>query len=617
MNNKQLAEKILEYVGGKQNVTGVTHCITRLRIIVNDISIIKQDEIKKLDIMGVNLVGTQFQVILGPKVADVFKEFEPLIGVNKGGQATKEKKGIVSTVIDTFTGIFTPILPAIIGAGLLKGILLFCMFFGIIATDSDMFKLLMIFSDAAYYFLPMLLAVSTATHFKCNKYVAMAVAGVMLHPDLIALLGGDAAVHFLGVLVTKASYSSSVLPIILTIYLMSYIERFFAKVVPEILRTIFVPLLTVFVTGFIALVAVGPLGSVVSNVLARNFLTFYMNYGVIAGAIFAGLFPAMVLLGIHNGFTPVMVQSLSTYGVEYLMGLNVASNSAQSGATLAVSLKTKNKDFKSLAGTAALNAIIGITEPALYGITSKLKRPLIAVMIGGAVGGGIAGYFHVTATGMGTGPLAGLPLFLTGTFVYYVISCVISFIIAFALTFLIGFEDVSDNEYADNDNQIVIRNDASITDKSAEEEIAAPIQGKVIDIEQVQDAVFSRKTLGDGMAIVPSEGKVYAPFDGTVSATVESRHAIGLSSVNGCNVLIHVGLNTVELNGEGFTYHVSMGNQVKKGDLLMEFDIKRLTGKGYTLTTPVIVNNAYDYSILNKTKSTEIEPGEILIYLEK
>lgn len=447
MSNKELAERILELVGGKENINSFTHCITRLRIIVKDVSAIQQDEIKKLDVMGINLVGTQFQVILGGKVTDVYREFEALAGTVKKtdvADAPAEKKSIASRIIDTFTGIFTPILPAIIGAGLLKGILLFCMFFGWVSTDGDMYKLLMIFSDAAYYFLPMLLAVSTATFFNCNKFVAMAVAGILLHPDLIAMMNGDAAIHMLGVPVTKASYSSSVLPIIVTVFLMSYIERFFKKVIPSILRTIFVPLCTVFVTGFIALVAIGPAGTVVSDFLAGNFLNFYVNYGVIAGAIFAGFFPCMVLLGIHNGFTPVMVQSLATYGVEYLMGLNVASNSAQAGANFAVFLKTKNKDFKSMAGTAAVNAIIGITEPALYGITSKLKRPLIAVCIGGAAGGAIAGFFHVTATGMGT---AGLPLFLTDTFIYYVISCAVAFAVAFAMTFVLGFEDIPENEY--------------------------------------------------------------------------------------------------------------------------------------------------------------------------
>lgn len=448
MDNRQMAEKILQYVGGRENVSGVTHCITRLRIVVKDTQVIQEEEIKKLKVVGTNLVGTQFQVIIGPKVAELFKEFEALAGQGQqqAADGAAPKKKLVNRIVDTFTGIFVPILPAIIGAGLLKGILIFLMFFGLAPTDSDLYQLLSIFSDAAYYFLPMLLAVSTATHFQCNRFVAMAIAGVLLHPNLAAMMGQDAAIHFLGITVTKTSYSSTVLPIILSIWLMSYVEKGLARVVPNILRTILVPLLTVLIVAPITLVAIGPVGTIVSNVLAGNFLEFYMHYGVVAGAVFAGCLPLMVLLGIHNGFTPVMVQSLATYGFEYLMGLNVASNSAQAGATFAVFLRTKNRGFKSLAGTAALNAVIGITEPALYGITTKLKRPLIAVMIGGAAGGGIAGFFGVKATGMGTGPIAGIPLFLTDTFLYFVISCVVAFVLAFVLTMVLGFEDIPEGE---------------------------------------------------------------------------------------------------------------------------------------------------------------------------
>lgn len=613
MDNKQLAKQILQFVGGRENVSGVTHCITRLRIIVNDTKLIQEEEIKKLKVIGTNLVGTQFQVIIGPKVGDIFKEFEALVGKSQTAESGAPKKKLVNQVVDTFTGIFVPILPAIIGAGLLKGVLIFLMFFGLAPTDSDLYQLLSIFSDAAYYFLPMLLAVSTATHFKCNKFVAMAIAGVLLHPNLAAMMGGDAAIHLLGITVTKASYSSTVLPIILSIWLMSYVEKGLGKIVPGMLRTILVPLLTVLIVAPITLIAIGPLGTIVSNVLAGNFLEFYMRYGAIAGAIFAGFLPLMVLLGIHNGFTPVMVQSLATYGFEYLMGLNVASNSAQAGATFAVFMKTKNREFKSLAGTAALNAVIGITEPALYGITTKLKRPLIAVMIGGAVGGGIAGFFGVKATGMGTGPIAGIPLFLTDTFLFFVISCVVSFILAFVLTIVLGFEDVPEedgNEVAGKDVQA----DNQIpAEHFSNQVIACPLEGRIIKLEDVADTVFSSKMIGDGIAILPVSGKVYAPFDGEIVSTVDSRHAVGIRSKDGCEVLIHVGLNTVELQGKGFTCQVKMGDQVHKGDLLLTFDIDTLKNAGYDLTTPVLIANTAQYARIETVKGDTVMPGNILL----
>ncbi len=614
LSNKQLAERILELVGGKENVMGVTHCITRLRIVVKDLAAVKDAEIKKLGVVGTNTVGNQFQVIIGPKVADVFKEFEPLVGKPGNSSEGTEKKPVLSRVIDTFTGIFVPILPAIIGAGLLKGILLFCMFFGLVSTDSDMYKLLSIFNDAAFYFLPMLLAVSTATHFKCNKFIAMCVAGILLHPDLVTMMGGENVIHFFGVPVMKASYGSSVLPIILSVFIMSYVERFFAKVVPSILRTLFVPLFTVFVTGFIALTVVGPAGNVISSLLASNFLNFYQHYGWIAGALFSGFLPLMVMLGIHNGFSPIQIQSISTTGFDYLMGLNVASNAAQAGATLAVATMTKNKDFRTISSTAAVNAMIGITEPALYGVTSKLKKPLIVVMIAGAIGGGIAGFFHVTATGVGTGPLAGMPLFFTDTFLYYVISCLVSFVLAFIGVRLVGFEDIPEEESAGSNEETAVPEDGS---RVVPEEIYAPITGRVIPLENVEDTVFSSKMMGDGVAIEPEEGRVYAPFDGEVSATVDSRHAIGMTGKSGCEILIHVGLNTVELNGEGFQYHVAMGDSVKKGDLLLEFDINGLREKGYSFITPVIVANSGSYSSLRAETNGRVKSGDALIYVEK
>lgn len=610
MTNKELAVKILELVGGKDNITAVTHCITRLRMTIKDSGIIKEDEIKKLPgVMGVNQVESQYQVILGPKVADVFFEFEPLVGGAKGSDASAEKKSVGALVIDTFTGIFTPILPAIIGAGLLKGVLLFLMFSNVVSAESDLYRVLSIFSDAAYYFLPFLLAASTATHFKCNRYIAMVIAGILVHPDLVTMLSDGTVHRIFGIPITSASYGSSVLPIILSIVLMSYVEKFFAKVVPNILRTILVPLLTIIVMGIVTILLIGPAGTIISNALASNFLNFYVNYGVIAGALFAGFIPLMVMLGIHNGFTPVMVQSLATYGVEYLMGLNVASNSAQAGATFAVFLKTKNKDFKSMAGTAALNAILGITEPALYGVTMKLKRPLVGVCIGGAIGGAIAGFFHVTATGIATGPIIGIPLFITDTFIYFVISCAVAFVIAFAFVMITGFEDVKEEEYEEEMGDLAAA--AAVT--AGETEISSPMTGTVVKMEDVKDNVFASKMMGDGIAVLPSEGKVFAPFDGEINVTFPTGHAVGIHGKDGCDVLIHVGIDTVKLEGKGFRYHIQNGDKVKKGDLLLEFDIPLIKEAGYDVTTPVIIVNTDSYKEIIKTEAGTVQNGDDLL----
>ncbi|MFT8408088.1 MULTISPECIES: beta-glucoside-specific PTS transporter subunit IIABC [Liquorilactobacillus] len=612
MDDKQLAMEILRLLGGKKNVSSVTHCVTRLRVSVNDTKSIKKNEIQSLkNVLGVNIVGNQLQVVLGGKVVDVYDQFVPLVGKVDSDGVEKNNGNLIDRFLDTLSGIFTPIIPAIVGAGLLKGIMIFLMFYKLVSTSSDLYKFLNIFSDSAFYFLPILLAISTAARFKCNQYIAVAIAGILLHPNLITMMAHSNSLKFIGIPVTNASYSSSVLPIIFGILLMSYVEKWLNKVVPKILRMILVPVLTVLIVAPIVLIVIGPIGTVVGDAIGQGFIQLYLKYGVIAGILFGLAYPYLVIMGMHVGFGPVMVQSLSKYGVDYIMGPTVASNSAEAGATFAVFLKTKNEEFKAIAGAAALNAIIGITEPALFGVTSKLKRPLIAVSAGGAVGGAIAGYFKVTALGMGTGPIAGIPLFLGATFIYFIISSVASFVVAFVLTPIIGFEDIpvkKQDEKVELDEKLVTR-------IAADQTIDSPVSGEVIQLQDVKDGVFSEKMMGDGIAIQPTRGEVVAPFAGVVSATFATKHAIGLKSYDGCEVLIHVGLDTVKLNGKGFEVLVNKGDSINKGDLLLKFDMKEIRQAGYDIVTPVIITNTDMYEKINKTAKDNINAGEELLNL--
>lgn len=607
MDNRELSKKILELLGGKENVSNVTHCVTRLRVIVNDTKKIRSDEIGKLQgVLGINLVGTQYQVILGGRVVEIYNEFMDIVGKRTEKTSKKEKKNFINSIIDVFTGIFVPIIPAMIGAGLIKGILLFLLFGGLIQSDQSAYQFLMLFSDSIYYFLPILLACSTAEYFKCNKFVAMALAGILVHPDLITMLTGDSVIELLGFEVYKTSYSSTVVPAIFAVVFMCYVERFLKKVIPAILRTVLVPVLTILITAPVTLLILGPIGSVISNVIASNFLDFYMNYGVIAGALFSGLLPFMVLLGIHNGFSPVMVQSLATYGYEYLMGLNVSSNSAQAGATFAVFLKTKNKDFKSMAGSCAFSAIMGITEPALYGITTKLKKPLIGVCIGGALGGAIAGFFHVSATGMATGPLIGIPLFFTDTFIYFVISCLVAFVVSFMLTMLIGFDDIPETSEQFQEIETVKEN------MELKRALAAPVKGECKPVNQCKDTVFAEELLGKGVVMIPEDNKIYAPYDGKIVMLSDTLHAIGMQAANGMELLIHIGIDTVTLNGEGFVPHCKVGEDVKEGMLLMEFDGELLKEKGLSNEIPMIISNPDDYPNLHIVQKN-VEVGEPIV----
>lgn len=618
MSDTELAKKILELIGGESNIDYVTHCVTRLRVNITDKSKIENTKIKSLSgVLGTNMVGDQYQVILGDRVTNIYNAFVSMVHISNesDGNTKKEKEGIISRLLDILSGIFVPIIPAIIGAGLLKGILIFLNFYHLVSPATSTYKLLSVFSDSAFYFMPILLAYSSAKKFKVNKYVAVAIAGILVHPELISMMSKSASVKFFGIPFVSATYSTSVLPIILGVWVMSYIERGLNKVIPKILRTVLVPLFTLLITAPIILGILGPIGTIVGNAIGQGTVHLYLRFGVLTGIIIGAVYPFLVILGMHVGFAPVMIQSLSKYGVDYIMGLSVASNSAEAGATTAVWLKTKNKQLKEIAGTSALNAIIGVTEPALFGVTSKLKKPLIAVSIGGAIGGATAGFFRVTSHGVGTGPIAGIPLFFGKTFIWFVVSCLISYVVSFVLAYVIGFEDIPNPEDERKKNTID-ENKKIVTNVVANQTVDAPVSGNVIPLEKVKDNVFSSKVMGDGVAIVPKSDKVYAPFDGIVELVFGTKHAIGLRSYDGCELLIHVGIDTVELKGKHFVSHVEQGQNVKKNELLLEFDKDAIEKDGYDTTIPVIVTNLKEFTEIIQTKQTSLKHGDELLELK-
>ncbi|MEO1771794.1 beta-glucoside-specific PTS transporter subunit IIABC [Candidatus Enterococcus ferrettii] len=613
MNDKQLAEKILELSGGNSNITGVTHCMTRLRLSVKDNDIVRVSELEKLpSVLGVNQVGSnQLQIILGGKVKSVHEAFVPLVELdNRNHSETGQKVNLFNRFLETISGIFSPVLPVIIGAGLVKGILFALMFAGLVQADTQLFSFLNIFSDAGFYFLPIFLAYSAGIKFKCNPYLAAMLAAIMLHPDLVAMMNESSSLSFLGIPIVSMSYGSSVIPIIFGVLFMSYVERFVTKLLPAILRTVFVPLLTILITAPIVLATIGPFGKVLGDAIGSGIIWLYLSpFRVLAGALVGGFMPFLVMTGMHNGFGPIALQTISKYGVDYILALQVASNSAQAGSAWAVFFRTKNKEFKQLVQAAAFSATLGITEPALFGVHLKLKKTLGPVVIGGAVGGAIAAYFKVTALGVATGPIIGLPLFIGKTFVWYVVSFVIAFIVAFILTNLLGFEDVPVEELA-----APIQTNEEI-DISLDQEIFSPLSGEIVPLENVKDNVFSQKMMGDGVAILPSEGKVVAPFSGIVEAVFETKHAIGLKSYDGCELLIHVGLDTVELEGIGYTMHVRKGDTIFKGELLLEFDKAAIQQSGYDLITPIIVTNSAMYELIETVENKQVKASDSLMKL--
>ncbi|MEK5145386.1 beta-glucoside-specific PTS transporter subunit IIABC [Paenibacillus sp. FSL M7-0134] len=631
MSNQKIAREILPLLGGEENVKDVTHCVTRLRLTLKDNEKADKAGIQAIQgVMGATVNGGQFQIIVGDKVSDVHSEFIKLLGNRQvaddssSASGSKGFKGILNSFFNVISSIFAPIIPAIIGAGLLKGIITLLSSFELVSLESSTYKLLSVFADAAFYFLPVLLAFSTAKKFNANQYVAGAIAGVLIHPNLGALLNGESPVTLLGIPITSVIYASSVLPIILGVWFMSYVEKILKRIIPKVLQSIFLPLLTLLIVSSIILIALGPAGTLIGNGIAVGFISLYMNYGWLAGLLLGGFYPLIVITGMHYGFLPVMFQSLSKYGVDFIMGIAVAANSGQAGATLAVYLKTKNKEFKAVAGTAALNAIIGITEPALYGVTVKLKKPLIAAAIAGGLGSAVMGWFKVGATGIGTGPIAGLPFFFGSTFLYFLIGCAVSFVVGFVLTLIIGFEDIPERKEAvavSSNNTITgtIESDprAPVTvqfnNLDRVQPILSPIHGEVVELSQVSDPAFAAGMMGKGIAIRPTTGRAVSPVKGTVATVFKKKHAIVVVADSGAEILIHIGIDTVKLNGQHFETHVEVGQHVEAGDLLVEFDIEQIKKAGYDTVTPIIVANYNDYVDVNAESIGSIDEKDPLM----
>lgn len=622
MDYKDLAKNIIKDVGGKENVLSLTHCATRLRFNLKDDSKANTDKLKNTaGVMGVVNKGGQYQVVIGSDVANVFRAINDIgsFDGNIEGKEEDDNRNPVVKVLDTIAGIFTPIIPAITGAGMLKAVMALLVTFKVIDTTSQTYGILNFMADAAFYFLPFLLANSAAKKFKCNPYIAMTIAAVLLHPNFISMVNtakeGGTGISFLGLPITLASYSSSVIPIILGVWLMSYVEPLADKISPKPIKFFTKPLITLVITGITTLIVLGPIGIICGDGIATaiEFLNKYARWLV---PLIVGTFsPLLVMTGMHYGLIPIGINNIATAGFDTVVGPGMlASNIAQGGASLAVACKTKNSEFKQLASSAGITAVCGITEPAMYGVTLKLKRPLIGVMIGGGIAGLFLGIFGVGRYTSGSPGLLALPGYIgTDGFRNIIFACIgaaIAFVISFVVTYLVGFEDIKTESKEEKVEE---------EDKVKDTLIYSPIKGKVVELSKVNDPMFSEGMMGEGVAIIPKNGRVVAPVDGVVSAIFDTKHAIGLTSNDGAEILIHVGLDTVNLKGKYFDAKVSQGKTVKKGDLLIEFDIDSIKKEGYEVITPVIVTNSSTYSRISLATDLEkiIEEKDELINLKK
>lgn len=445
MEAKKLAENIIALIGGKEAVGSVTHCMTRLRfVLVNDLEAeANKEKLESLDgVMGVVNTGGQFQVIVGNKVAEVYKEVDAQLGEKKenseqGNQDDKRKW--LDRFFDTLSGIFVPIIPAIAGAGILKGLLVVLGNLGWVAADSNTFMVLNVISDAVFYFLPILLAFSAANKFRCSPIIAAVIGGILLHPTFTGLVAeGNIGIDFFSIPFTLMNYSSSVLPIIIGVWLLSYIERFIKSWMPKVLDIVFTPVLSLIITVPLILIVIGPISIWIGDLFSVGFNALYSNLTFIAGMILGALYPLLVLTGTHYGLLPIMLQNVATNGYDVVLALCAAGNTAVVGAVFSVYFKAKSKTNKSLSASSTISGLIGIIEPGLYGLIIKYKKLFGAVLAGGAAGGLIMGIFQVQSTGFGLNPLGGLPVFFGETFTYYLIGITVSFVVSFVVGLFIG-----------------------------------------------------------------------------------------------------------------------------------------------------------------------------------
>lgn len=621
MNIKSLAKEIIRLVGGEANVETVVHCATRLRFSLRDKSKADVAAIENLDGVITTVTGSgQFQVVIGNRVAEVYRELGNFTALledshHHAQKPAKRSGSRVGHLIDIVSAIFTPLLGAMAAAGVLKGLLNIATSQGWMVKTESTYIILQAASDSLFYFLPIMLAITTARKFQGNVFVAVSIAGALIYPSMIDLFTRQVEVTFFGIPVVMMKYTSTVVPIIFSVYVMCHLERLFDKFIHETVRSIITPFLLLVIMVPLTLITLGPVGIYTSEAAAGVFVAIFSYNPIIASALFAALWQVFVIFGMHWAFTPVIINDITVLGRSTLKASTVPAVFAQAGAVLGVMFKTKNKKMKALAGSTFITALFGITEPAVYGVTLKLKKPFVCAVIAAAVGGGVVGYSNSAAISTGIPSLLTLPIFYGEGFGGLILGIVISFVMAAVLTYIVGFDDPVEESAAAPVAKPSPSRPVVAVPTGVAEQIMVPVAGRVIALEEVNDKVFSSGVVGDGIAIQPVNGQVYSPVNGIVTATFDSGHALQILSDHGAEVLIHIGLDTVQLNGEHYVMHVKENQCVQQGDLLIEFDLEAIGQAGYDTITPVIITNSEQYKGFHKTRQPDAIAGDVLLTL--
>ncbi|MCL9671895.1 beta-glucoside-specific PTS transporter subunit IIABC [Citrobacter sp. MNAZ 1397] len=595
MNYQDTARQIISMTGGKDNVLSLFHCITRLRFLLKDNDKADRAALEALEgIMGVNISGDQFQLIIGNDVEPLCKALLAELPELDNAARPIKRRNPVSVILEGLSSIFSPIIPAIAGAGILKGLLALMVAMQWVETTNQTYQILLAISDGVFYFMPLALSFSAAKKFGANPYVAVALAAVLFHPAIQTLFKAGAPVNFIGLPVPTVNYASTVIPILLAVWLLSHVERLIDRVMPGPLKTMFVPLLCLLIVTPVTLIVIGPVGIYTGNALSGGIIWLVENMGIVAGVVVGGTLSLIIITGMHYVIVPIMINNISTMGFDPIKILFYIANLGQAGAAFGVFLRARDKKLKSLALTTSFSAMMGITEPAMYGVNIRYKRPFAAALTGGACGGAFAMAMGVKTYAFALSGLPGLPALVGPTFLWALVSIAISFVCAATLTVILGFEEAT---------QPVVAGISPMPIAQSEEKLFAPVSGELKALNTLSDPVFADEIFGKGLAIYPATGELRSPVNGKVVSVFETHHALALQSDTGAEILIHIGIDTVKLGGRHFTSHIEAGQFIEVGDLLVTFDLDALQAEGIDPSVILVVTNSERYGDISPVKA--------------
>ena len=618
----KLAVDIIKAVGGKENIVKASRCATRLRLVLKETTNEAKENVSNLTgVITVVESGGQFQVVIGTHVGKVFDKVASELNLDSNTIEDEPKASILNRIIATMSAVFAPFIYILAAAGILQGCLILINMANPSFSSTGTYEVLSFMSWAPFTFLPIFIAITASKHFKCNAFIAVACCAALVSPtwaEIASRIANGESVRFLGISLAETTYTSSVLPPLFLVWILSYVERFVDKKLPEVIKSLFTPFICMIVMVPLTILVIGPLSDSLATGIANGYNYLYNLAPAVAAAVIGGLWQVVVIFGVHWGVTPMCLANYDLYGMDTFQAFQTMAVIAQAGAVFGVFVKARNKQTKNIALSAGVTGIFGITEPAIYGVNLRFKKPFICGCIAGAIGAVVGSFFNIAYYAY-----AGLPGLLTvvnsitpdnpKSIIGMLLGAAISFFGAIALVQIVGIGEKETNEEKQDKK---IEEGQPILNIGVNA-IKSPISGKVIELEKVDDPVFSSGAMGKGIAIEPMDNKVYAPFNGTIEFIAETKHAIGLLSEDGVEVLIHVGMDTVKMQGRGFNVKTSVNSKIKAGDLLLEFDRNAIEKEGYSLITPVVITNADNYEDNVLCINEEVKNGREIINLKQ